>query len=152
MNTKWSKLFSILLLTTILFLVVGCDDDDLTGPDVTGLFETWEQTAVTVDGTIVHLADFFDWSDETVGVHITLNSDLTYDVNEFDASDSTLYFEHGTMVTDNNSLILSATSENGNAVTPYQTFNGTWLVSGDILTLSTFFEGVTVLITMTKVV
>ena len=78
MNTKWTKLFSILFLISMLLLAVGCDDDDdaitndVNDPNTIELFGTWAQSAVTVNGVEENVADFFDWSEGTVGVHIIL--------------------------------------------------------------------------------
>ncbi|MEA1980899.1 MAG: hypothetical protein U9N54_07995 [candidate division Zixibacteria bacterium] len=146
MNTKWTKLFSILLLTLMLFLVVGCDDDDdaitndNTDPNTMELFGTWAQSAVTVDGVEMDVAEFFEWSEGAVGTHITFNDDFTYVVNEFDASDETTYYENGTITVTGSHIIVTTTSEEGTAVTPHDVVDGTWSISGDILTVSATME------------
>jgi len=153
MNTKKTNLFLTLLLGAMLLMVVGCDsDDDIAGPDTSELFATWAQSSATVDGQAAVLADVFDWSETTVGVHITLNADLTYSVNEFDASDSTLYFESGTLTIDGSHIIVTTTTENGNAVTPYASIDGTWAISGNNLVISATEEGHALVLTLTKVI
>ncbi len=147
MNTKWTKLFSILLLTLMLFLVVGCDDDDddaitndVNDPNTLALFDTWAQSAVTLNGVAADLADFFEWSEGAIGTNITFNNDFTYDVNEFNASDSTLYFESGTITVTGSHIIVTTTSEDGTEVTPYVSVDGTWSISGNTLTISATTE------------
>ncbi len=152
MNTKLTNLFLTLLLGTMLLMVVGCDkEDDIAGPDTSELFGTWAQSAVTVNGDEASLADIFDWSQETVGVHTTFNENSTFDVNEFDVSNTTLYTESGTLIINGSQLTVTATSANSTAITPRVNFDGTWAITGNTLTL-TAVDGDTVVITLTKVV
>ncbi len=155
MNKKWMTLALVLLLSTILFLVVGCSDSNdiagTTNQNTAELYATWEQTSVTVDGVGQSLADFFEWSTGTVRVNVTLNADSTYYVNEYDASDSTLYLESGTLTISGSQITITDTSENGVAVTPVVNFDGTWAINNNILTLTTTSEGHAIIITMTKI-
>jgi len=152
MKATRTGLFAILLVATTLLLAIGCSEDDgITSPDISELFGTWAQSAVTINGVAADLADVFDWSETTVGVHITFNTDSTYSVNEFDASDSTLYFESGTITIDGSHIIVTTTSENGTAVTPYVSTDGTWAVTGDSLTVSATVEGAEMVLTLTRV-
>jgi len=152
MNNKLTNLISTLLFTTMLLLVVGCDsDDDIAGPDTSELFATWSHTSVTINGVDENVADFFDWSPETVDLHSTFNENSTFDVVELDASNDTLYTESGTLTINGTQLILTATSANGTAITPRVNFDGTWVISGNTLTL-TAVDGDTVIITLTKVI
>ena len=98
------------------------------------------------------LADFYEWSEGTVGVHITFNANSIYDVNEFDVSDSTLYYESGIYTTVGSQIVVTATSQNGSAITPAVFFDGSWAISGNTLTLTTSSEGTTIVLTWTKVV
>ena len=137
---------------TILLFAVGCNDDDnITGSDTAELFGTWAQSAVTINGETQSLADVFDWSENTVGIHITYNADSTYSVNEFDASNSTLYYESGTITIDGSHIIITITSENGTAVTPYVSADGTWAISGNTLTISATVDENAMVLTLTKV-
>ena len=156
MNKKLTALSFFLLLSTMLFLMVGCsdDDDEIVGTinqNTAELFATWEQTSVTVDGVGQSLADFFEWSTGAVRVNVTLNADSTYFVNEYDTSDSTLYLESGTLTISSSQIILTDISENGVAVTPEVVFDGAWAISNNILTLTATVDNHAIIITMTKI-
>ncbi len=152
MNTKLTNLFLTLLLGTMLLLAVGCDsDDDIVGPDTSELFAIWSHTAVTINGADENVADFFDCSPGTVDLHSTFNENSTFDVVELDASNDTLYTESGTLTINGTHLIVTATSANGISITPRVNFDGTWVISGNILTL-TAVDGDTVIITLTEVI
>lgn len=143
------------LLLLLAFVVIGCgDDDNPADSNITtfpsSLAGTWEQQSVTFNGVDQDIATFFDWDSSAVKATITLLTDFTQRYEELDAQDSILYFDEGTVALARQNVIIVVTSQNGQAVTPDTTCVGTWVVSGNLLTIMQTQASDTVIMVMAK--
>ena len=143
------------LLLLLAFVVIGCgDDDNPADSNITtfpsSLAGTWEQQSVTFNGVDQDIATFFEWDSSAVKATITLLTDFTQRYEELDAQDSILYFDEGTVALARQNVIIVVTSQNGQAVTPDTTCVGTWVVSGNLLTIMQTQASDTVIMVMAK--
>jgi len=137
---KTRALFLSFLIVVALIAFVGCSDDD-SGTNSNGgipseLVGEWVYDSLTVNSAEQTMADFFEWDANGVEAHFTINADSTQMYEEFDAQDSVLYYDEGTIAVSGNNATATVTSEDGAAVTPYTTFDGTWAVNSTHLLLT----------------
>lgn len=154
---KRMLIFWLIILTFAFLAISACSDDDDDNP--TGSTPTfpaqlvgeYAQTSVSMNGVDQDLADFFDWATGTVRTSITAFSGGEETYKEFDAGDAVLYSDSGYIVIDNLNILVVTLTENGNALAaPDTTFNGTWDLTGDLLTLTAVQGADTVIMVNTK--
>ena len=150
-----TSLFNWLLVTVMTaLLVAGCSDDDNPANDNNTLPDelvgTWTHQSVTLDGTPQDMADFFEWDVNAVKAHVIINANKTQRYEELDDQDAILYYDEGPISINGQSIEVTVNSENGQSVTPYTAFTGTWALSGNQLTLTGEDGGHTIVITLTK--
>jgi len=124
------------------------DDDGDTAP--AALVGNWTFQSVTLDGVSQDLSDWFEWNAETVEAHLTINANFTMGSEEVDAQSNVLYYDSGTFTVNGQNLIVTINSENGNAVTAYTPFSGTWLVVSSLMTLTMIDDGHTVAMVLSR--
>lgn len=111
---------------------------------------TWTMSGVTVDGSAVDPAEFFEWDAGTEAAVLFAYANTDYAYEERDAADETLYRETGYIITDDTQLRVVVETENGEEVQDYNAFLGTWAVTGDDLVLTTEQDGSTIVLTWTR--
>jgi hypothetical protein len=111
---------------------------------------TWAIASVTVDGSPVDPAEFFEWEAETdtAVMYAHANSDYAYE--ELDASGAVLYTETGYLDVIEDQFAVTVETENGEDIQDYGAFVGSWAVDGDGLVLTAEDEGSTIVITWTR--
>ena len=121
------------------------------GDDVpAALVGNWTFQSVTLDGVSQDLSDWFEWNAETVEAHLTINDNFTMRSEEVDAQSNVLYWDSGTFAVDGQNITVTINSENGNAVTAYTPFDGTWLVVSSLMTLTMIDDGHTVAMVLSR--
>jgi hypothetical protein len=154
MEMKTKQMVATLIVTLFAIVSLSCNsDNNPTGGSngfPTGLAGTWTHQSVTVNGTLQDLGTFMEWDSTTVKAQSTLNTDYTQHYEELDANDSVTYYDDGTFTLKGDSISAQVTSENGQAVTPYQTVLGTYQLNGNLLTLTMVDQGDTVVMVLTK--
>ncbi|RKX29739.1 MAG: hypothetical protein DRP47_00915 [Candidatus Zixiibacteriota bacterium] len=114
------------------------------------LLGTWTFQTITVDGTTTDIADIFEWDSTTVSSHIIIYADYTTRYEELDSDNSVVFYDKELFVINENSLTITAVSENGSPIEHQYAFSGSWSISGNQLTLSTSEEGHTIVFTLSK--
>jgi len=143
-------------LTTGLTGCIGSDDIPTIpgiggGDDVpAALLGNWTFQSVTLDGQAQDLSDWFEWNAETVEAHLIVADNFTLRSEEVDGDSAVLYWDSGTFTVDGQTITVTITSENGNAVTAYTAFDGSWLVVSNLLTLTMIDDGHTVAMVLTR--
>lgn len=145
---------SLVLLTLMAILPIGCSDDDGNGINNSvplTLVGTWRATSATVDGVPQDLAELFDWDPGVAGTEVTLNGNGTYASREYDASNNTVSTESGTFEVTGSTMMVTVTVQDGSDITPEEGLNAQWSVSGNTLTLTQAVGGSTIVLTLTRV-
>ncbi len=143
MSSKQIWYSVLVILMTLIF--VGCSDDEESPTNTTNDFPsqlvgTWAHDSVTVNGTAQSQADFFEWDQDTQRAQTTIHSNSTQKYEEFDAQNSVVWYDEGTLTITGQTIVGQVTSENGQPVTPYTSINGTWNLTGSTL-LITIVDG-----------
>jgi hypothetical protein len=153
------RLVTILAGLTLAAGLGGCiSSEDLpTIPIIRGLngspaelLGTWHYAAVTVDGQPQDLAAWLGWQAETTAARLIVNDDYSQRREERDAQDAVVNTLAGHFAVDGDQIVLTVTTENGEAVDAYTALTAAWQVGGDTLTLTETGDGYTAVIQLTR--
>lgn len=116
------RLATVFILLAIAIGSTGCNKEEITQiitPTVhDDLVTVWRPVSVTIDDVSVPVAEFFEFSENAVTFNLVISSDATYHTEELDSSEQVLHYEDGTAVSFGQTLTLTMTSNNGEAVSP----------------------------------
>jgi hypothetical protein len=133
--TKATMIAIFLLLATIL--VMGCGDDNSTGPNnntSAELIGTWLWVSGTINGDPVTFPQI-SFTDSSQTGDVTFNAGNTWSSNEYYA-DTVVWTQSGTCSSNGNNLTVNQTMENGVAVDPPEVQTMQWEVIGPTLIIS----------------
>lgn len=143
-------------LIGILILSSGCGKDKSTNnPPESNipqeLLGTWTYQSATINGVPISLALILGWEQGTVSARFTVSQDGSFVYEELDANGDVIWTEYGTFEVNGNTATISITSDTDGPIDPPpDPMTGTWQVEGNTLTLTTDYNGATVVLTATR--
>jgi hypothetical protein len=149
------KLTLVGMVICLLLLSAGCgkDDDNPAGPQnnvPAELVGGWLYDSATLNGVPFSLALLLQWEPGTEAARFMVGSDGSLVYEELDSDSAVVWTEWGTFTVNGNTATLTITENDDGPVDPPQVLSGTWAVNGDTLTLSTIYQGATVVLTAVR--
>jgi hypothetical protein len=144
---KFKTYFIIIITGLALAAGSGCDKDD--GPTDSNpavppeLVDTWVYQSATINGVPINLSIILQWHVGTETARFTVGEDESFLEEELDGNGEVNWFRTGTFTVDGNSATITVTADSDGPVDP-DTLSGTWELDGDELTLTTDYQGATV--------
>ncbi len=139
--------FYLLIITSIFFLLACDKDDDPTAPPSSipqELVGIWTYQSVTINSVPVALGFVLGWHPNTVSARFTVSADESFVYQELDSTGAVTWTESGTFTVSGDSATISITSNENGPVDPPSVLRGVWALIGDELSLTTIFNGATV--------
>ncbi|NOY90930.1 MAG: leucine-rich repeat domain-containing protein [Deltaproteobacteria bacterium] len=101
------------------------------------LVGVWGDPRVTVNGSTVDPASFFEWDPGSVDMHLSLYFDRSYLAEELDAAGAVRYFDSGAASSEGDGLLLQMQDDNGTLVDPPEdVIEGAWTATAHSFTLT----------------
>ena len=151
---KSIRIMAILSMIIPVVIISGCGEDkDSTGPDTSipaGLIATWTYQSASINEQEINLGIVLQWHEGTVSARFTVSDDGTFVNEELDIEETVQWTESGTITISGNNATITITSDSDGPVDPPDIMSGTWALNGNILTLTTTMEGLTVVIVAVK--
>ena len=147
----------IILATIVLSsLLIGCEDKESipTIPEPlipSELVGTWLYQAATINGEEYPLIFILQWHDGTESAQFTIGDDGTFLYEELDADTAVVWVENGTITIDGHNAVITVTSDTDGPVNPPDVLSGTWHLEGDILSMTTTYQGATIVLSSIKI-
>jgi len=151
-----NNLKSIIIFVVILsfILAAGCGKDDNPAEPQNNvpaeLVGGWLWESATVGGVPWSLALLFQWQPGTEAARFMVGSDGSLVYEELDADSVVVWTEWGTFTVDGNTATLTITENDDGPLPEPQVITGSWVLNGDTLTLTTIYQGATVVLTAVK--
>ncbi|MEE9555036.1 MAG: hypothetical protein V3W18_12125 [candidate division Zixibacteria bacterium] len=149
---------SVFVLSAIVLslLVSSCEDKESipTIPEPlipSELVGTWLYQAATINGAEISIGFLLQWHEGVESAQFTVSADGTFLYEELDADTAVVWVENGTISIDGHNATIIVTSDSDGAVDPPDILSGTWHLEGDILALTTSYEGATVVMYAIKI-
>lgn len=146
----------IILATIVLSsMLIGCEDKESipTIPEPlipSELVGTWLYQTATINGVEIALFLILGWHEGAESAQVTISDDGSFVYEELNADSEVIWVENGTMTVDGHNATITVTSDTDGPVEP-EPLSGTWHIEGDILALTTTYEGATVVMYSIKI-
>ena len=139
----------------LLLLSAGCgkDDDNPAGPQGNVPVEIvggWLYESATLNGVPFSLALLLQWEPETEFARFMVGADESFVYEELDTDSTVVWTESGTFTVNGSIVTITVTENDDGPVDPPHILSGNWAVAGDTLTLTTIYQGATVVITTVR--
>lgn len=140
---------------SLLIIPIGCgkDDNNPAGPQhniPAELVGGWLYDSATVGGVPWSLGLILGWEPGTVAARFTVGEDGSLVYEELDADSTVVWTEWGTFAVDGNTATLTITENDDGPLPEPQVLTGSWVLNGDTLTLTTIYQGATVVLTAVR--
>jgi len=147
-----AKVILVSAITCLLLLPLGCgkNDNNPAGPQnniPAELVGGWLCQSATVGGVPWSLGLILGWEPGTVAARFTVGEDGSLVYEELDADSAVVWTEWGTFAVDGNTATLTITENDDGPLPEPEVLTGTWAVAGDTLTMTTVYQGATVVLT-----
>lgn len=146
----------ILSMIILSLLLIGCEDKEsiptLPEPLIPSeLVGFWLYQSATINGVEIHLGFILQWHEGAESAQFSVGDDGFFVYEELNADSEVIWVENGTMTVDDHNAIITVTSDTDGPVNPPDILSGTWHLEGDILALTTTYEGATVVMYAIKI-
>jgi hypothetical protein len=130
------------------------NDSSPTGPSTSTVpsqvVGTWTFQSATLDGSPTDLATILQWESSTVRAQFVMTSNSSFTYRELGFNDSITYYETGTFTLTGQILKMTATSANGQQISPPYVTSWTLSVTGGTMTLSQTVQQKVVVMTLSS--
>ncbi len=151
---KSIRIMVIMSMIIPVVIISGCGEDkDPIGPDTSipaELVAIWTYQSASINQQEINLGIVLQWQEGTVSARFTVSDNGTFVNEELDIEETVQWTESGTFTVDGNNATITITSDSDGPVEPPDIMSGTWALNGNLLTLTTTLEGLTVMIVAAK--